>query len=64
MALESLTVLNQKILWCLNAIFSGSWVPGRPGPLVWGDLEDKLEGQQNYYLTKHKHKLKITAREP
>ena len=42
----------------------GYWVPGRPGPLVWGDLEGKLEKVQNQHIKMFPQKLNVTARDP
>ena len=42
----------------------GYWVPGRPGPLVWGDLVGKLEKVQNQHIKMFPQKLNVTARDP
>lgn len=43
---------------------TGYWVPGSPGPLVWGDLLGKLETEQKKYQEAFPIKLNITARDP
>ena len=43
---------------------TGYWVPGSPGPLVWGDLLGKLETEQKKYQETFPIKLNITARDP
>ena len=42
----------------------GLAVPGRPGPMVWGDMEGRLEEIQEDYLAASPAKLIVTAREP
>ena len=44
-------------------VSTGYWVPGRPGPLVWGDLAGKLEEEQDKYLKMFPTKLNVTSRE-
>ena len=42
----------------------GYWVPGRPGPVVWGDLEGKLEEVQSKFVKLNPIKLNVTSRDP
>jgi hypothetical protein len=39
-------------------------VPGRPGPLVWGDMESRLEELQTAFQAGGASKLSVTSREP
>ena len=48
----------------LISVELGYWVPGRPGPLVWGDLEGKLEKVQNQHIKMFPQKLNVTSRDP
>merc|ERR1712012_169175 len=47
-----------------SGVETGYWVPGAPGPLVWGDLTGKLEEAQKSYLKKYPTKHNITSRDP
>jgi len=40
------------------------YVPGRGGPLVWGDMEGRLEKLQSDYIASNPSKLSTSAREP
>ena len=60
--------LKDATVQCKNTVFVsvelGYWVPGRPGPLVWGDLEGKLEKVQTQHIKMFPQKLNVTSRDP
>ena len=55
-------LVNVKTLFV--SVELGYWVPGRPGPLVWGDLEGKLEKVQTQHIKMFPQKLNVTSRDP
>ena len=55
---------DKKLNLLIVSVELGYWVPGRPGPLVWGDLEGKLEKVQTQHIKMFPQKLNVTSRDP
>ena len=58
------SVIPRDFSNCSFLVETGYWVPGAPGPLVWGDLLGKLETEQRKYQETFPTKLNVTDRDP